>query len=266
MGCRKMYYKEENQWPVGRDKVIEIANANGFKMRKKRSIVRTTWSQAVEVYPNLIEGMQLNGPNQVWQSDIFYFKAGQINYYGVTIEDVYTRILKALHMSQSLAARHTVIALQNAIKSTSNKEEIIGCIFHSDRGSQYISKELKELIRESKMNPSMCLNPQENAYVERIQGTIKNEYLNEYEITSKNIMQMSNKIKFWYNEQRPHKSLGMLTPKNFENLVKNLTEKDRPKMIINQGIKEFSTEICEINKKKKEAKKKNLSSSSLSLI
>ncbi|MBK9107002.1 MAG: transposase [Saprospiraceae bacterium] len=116
------------------------------------------------------------------------------------------------------------------------------------------------------MNPSMCLNPQENAYVERIQGTIKNEYLNEYEITSKNIMQMSNKIKFWYNEQRPHKSLGMLTPKNFENLVKNLTEKDRPKMIINQGIKEFSTEICEINKKKKEAKKKNLSSSSLSLI
>ncbi|MBK9107001.1 MAG: hypothetical protein IPM92_01125 [Saprospiraceae bacterium] len=72
MGCRKMYYKEENQWPVGRDKVIEIANANGFKMRKKRSIVRTTWSQA-EVYPNLIEGMQLNGPNQVWQSDIFLF-------------------------------------------------------------------------------------------------------------------------------------------------------------------------------------------------
>jgi putative transposase len=173
MGCRKMFYKDENQWPVGRDKVIEIANANGFKIRKKRSVVRTTWSQSVEVYPNLIEGMQVNGPNQIWQSDIFYFKVGQTNYYGVTIEDVYTRILKALHMSRSLAARQTVIALQKAIKSTLYKENIKGCIFHTDRGSQFISKEFKELIKQSKMKPSMCLNPQENAYVERVQGTIK---------------------------------------------------------------------------------------------
>lgn len=266
MGCRKMFYKEEKHWPVGRDKLIEIANSNGFKMRKKRSVVRTTWSQSVEVYPNLIEGKQLNGPNQVWQSDIFYFKAGETNYYGVTIEDVYTRILKALHMSKSLAARQTVIALQKAIKSTTNKEDIIGCIFHSDRGSQYISKEFKELIKESKLKPSMCLNPQENAYVERVQGTIKNEYLNEYDITPKNILQMSKKIKSWYNEERPHKSIGMLTPKKFENLVKNLANNERPNMIINQGIEKFSTEICEIDKKKKEAKKKNLPSSSLSLI
>jgi mannitol-1-phosphate/altronate dehydrogenase len=76
---------------------------------------------------------------------------------------------------------------------------------------------------------------------------------------------MSRKIKSWYNDERPHESIGKLTPKKFENLVNNLAINDRPKMIINQGIKKFSTEIREIDKKKKEAKKKNLPSSSLSL-
>jgi len=266
MGCRKMFYKGEIQWKVGRDKVIKIGYANGFKIRKKRSVTRTTWSQSVEVQPNLIEGIFINGPNQVWQSDIFYYKVGQLNYYGVTIEDVYTRRLKALHMSKSLEAKETVIALQKAIKSTGKKEVIKGCIFHSDRGSQYISKELKSIIKENEMKPSMCINPQENAYVERVQGTIKNEYLNEHEITPGNIIQMCRKIKSWYNKERPHKSIGMLTPEKFENLVEKLAIIDRPKMGINQGIRKFSTNICEIDKKKKEAKKKNLPSSTLSLI
>ncbi|MEI2694681.1 MAG: DDE-type integrase/transposase/recombinase [Saprospiraceae bacterium] len=266
MGCRKMYYKDEKQWLVGRDKVIEIGYANGFKIRKKRSVVRTTWSQSVEVYPNLIENKQLSGPNQAWQSDIFYYKVGATNYYGVTIEDVYTRVLKALHISKSLQAKQTVIALRKAIKSTLNKEDITGCIFHSDRGSQYISKDLKEIIKANNMIASMCINPQENAYVERLQGTVKNEYLNEFDITPRNITQMCQKIKTWYNGERPHKSIGMLTPNKFENLVENLAIIDRPKMVINQGTRKFSTDIREINKKKKEAKKKNLSSSSLSLI
>ena len=51
-------------------------------------MIKTTWSQLVEVYPNRIEGEVLDNINQVWQSDIFYLGIEQQHFYGVTIEDV----------------------------------------------------------------------------------------------------------------------------------------------------------------------------------
>jgi len=255
MGCRSMYHAIQDDLPVGRDAFEEIGFVNGFKLKTKRSKVKTTWSQRVEVFPNLIEGLTVTGINQVWQSDIFYQTVENVAYYGVTIEDVYSRKLLALHMSQSLGAAENIKALKKAFKARSG-HDLEGCILHSDRGSQYISEVHKELLKSKGMKPSMCKMPQENAYVERIQGTIKNQYLSEFVLTKANIRATALKVIKLYNDEKPHRNLVMRTPTAFENYVENLPTNQRPKEVIFNGYSDLSTNQSVINKKKKVAKKK----------
>lgn len=255
MGCRRIYYTSETPLPVGRDIFEQIGFANGFKLKQKRNVMKTTWSQRVEVYPNLIEGMVLTGINQVWQSDIFYLKVEGIDYYGVSIEDVYSRKLLALHLSKSLRAEQNTRAMKKALKAREGSD-VKGCIFHSDRGSQYISDSHKTLIKEAEMKISMCKMPQENAYVERVQGTLKYEYLFEHKLTEDNLYKMIWKILRWYNEERPHSKLNMMTPTAFEKYVGNLAEKDKPEMTIYQGFAELLTKNEVADKKKKSSKKR----------
>ena len=256
MSCRKIYYTVEVPLSIGRDRFEQICFANGFKIKLRRNKMKTTWSQRVEVYPNLIEGLLLNGLNQVWQSDIFYLKVEGIDYYGVSIEDVYSRKLLALHLSKSLRAEENVKTLKKAFK-TRRGDDLTGCIFHSDRGSQYISEVHKQLLWDEGMEISMCKMPQENAYVERVQGTLKYEYLFEHKLTVANLHKMTQKIRNWYNDERPHRHLNMMTPTIFEEHMNNLAEKDRPEMKIFKGYSELLTKNEVIDKKKKEAKKKN---------
>ncbi len=145
MGCRRMYYAAQGILPVGRDLFEKIGFANGFKLRRKPNTIKTTWGQRVEVHPNLIEGKILTDINQVWQSDIFYIKIEEKDYYGVSIEDIYSRKMLSMHISKSLQAEQVENALKKAIK-TRKKMDLTGCIFHSDRGSQYISTRVKKTL------------------------------------------------------------------------------------------------------------------------
>jgi len=192
----------------------------------------------------------LNAINQAWQSDIFYLKVEHNDYYGVSIEDVYSRKLLALQVSASLSAQQNVRALNKALRTRAGYD-LSGCIFHSDRGSQYISSEHKALLKENQMRISMCKLPQENAYVERIQGTLKHEYLFEFELTEVNLQRMIQRIIRYYNNERPHRSLQMMTPTAFENHVEKLPENQRPKMQIHEGFSELSTKTAVANKRKK---------------
>lgn len=255
MGCRTMYFRWKHLFPLGRDAFERIGFLNGYKLKIKRNMKKTTWSQRVEVFPNLIEGIEFNGINQLFQSDIFYFvTADNQEYYGVTIEDVYSRKLLALHLSQSMQATENIKALRKVFKLKKG-QNLEGCIFHSDRGTQFISNIHKKLLRDAGMQISMCIMAQQNAYVERIQGTIKNDYMYEHHITGTNIQSMTRKIQHWYNSERPHKSLGMRTPNEFEKHVENLPISDRPKLLIHNGYQHLSTNNVVIDKKEKRSKK-----------
>lgn len=255
MGCRRMYYSTNNTSTVGRDRFEQIGLKHGFRLHRKRNVTITTWSQRVEVYPNLIEGRVIDGINQVWQSDIFYTKVEGKDHYGVTIIDVYSRRLLALHQSDNLFSDQVVRALRMAIRARKG-HDLKGCIFHSDRGSQYVAKNVKALLKEYNMQGSMCSLPQENAYVERVQGTIKHEYLYEMDLIIEGLQHQSRKVVSLYNNHRPHSSLGMMTPASFERYVENLDENQRPALQIYQWDYEFSTKTAVFNKKKKVAKKK----------
>jgi transposase InsO family protein len=255
MGVRSLFYMVKEESPVGRDIFERIGLSNGFRIKRTRSIIKTTWSQRVEYYPNLIEGKILTGINQVWQSDMFYIMSQGEIFYGVTIIDVYSRKLLSLHISKSLSAKSLEIAMKKALKQRAG-HNLTGCIFHSDRGGQYISKSHKLILSQNKMVISMCVLPQENAYAERVQGTLKNDYIVFENLREDNMTYVSSKIMRLYNNEKPHLGLKRMTPKDFEDYVDKLPQSDRPKMPIYQWNRELLTKSQLINKKKKVAKKK----------
>lgn len=237
MSSRKVYAarKVPAGLTIGRDKFEQIAFANGYRVKDKRQAARTTSGQRLEVYPDLISGKVLNNINQVYQSDIFYLKVEGKDYYGVTIMDVYSKRLVALHLSGTLRAEENTTALKKVLKSKT-KAALKGCIFHSDRGTQYISKAQKELLKSLGMPLSMCRMPQQNAYAERVQGSVKYEYFFEWLLTEKNITRAAAKIMRLYNEERPHKSLKNHTPQQFEAMIGRLSNTERPEMRIFEWV------------------------------
>ena len=257
MGCRKIYYRKQKESPVGRDKFESIGFSNGYKVKTKRNPIRTTLSQDKVVYPNLIEGKMINNINQVWQSDIFYLNVEGTEYYGVTIMDVYSRELLALVIGETMKAEQLVKAMYQAIKYRKG-DNLTGCIFHSDRGSQYISNIHLAVIEANGFLVSMCKVAQENAYVERIQGTLKNEYLKEWPLKISNIQQFASKLKKLYNDERPHESLQMLTPTRYAQLIRLTAKKDRPEMEIYQWTHPLLTLKGIYQQKEKRSKKEKV--------
>ena len=258
MGCRKMY---ELVQPVilGRDRFEQLLLGHGYRVKYPRNYIRTTYSQKQYYFPNLIRGLELNRINRLWQTDITYFYASGRFYYLTFIEDVYSRKIIGFEASDNLRAEANIKALEMAIKSRGRKN-LSRLIHHSDKGSQYIDKGYLGLLKSLKIKISMCDTAWQNAYSERLNGIIKNEYLNAWEI--KNLRQLRIRLKKAvnsYNQRRPHLNLtNKMSPDNFEKYVSQLQIKSKPSFEIYDDIanqnKGLLTNWPVINKEKRSKK------------
>src|SRR5690606_30378918 len=104
MGCRTAYWKVRDRSPVGRDLFERIGLGHGFRLKRWRNKRKTTIGQTDEVCPNRVEGLKIKRMDQVWQSDICYVPFKGKHLYVVTIIDVYSRRLLALHAGRTLEA------------------------------------------------------------------------------------------------------------------------------------------------------------------
>lgn len=104
-------------------------------------------------------------------------------------------------------------------------------IHHSDRGGQYISDDYTNLLEDYKIQISMCTDVLENAHSERVNGTIKNEYLARWHIANAEHLQQRLPTAINNYNDRRHDSLGM-TPNEFETYVKELSAGQRPELEI----------------------------------
>lgn len=184
--------------------------------------------------------------DQLWQSDITYIKVGSHYYYLVFIIDVYTKRILGYCASDHLRAEANIIALKMAIKTRGGS--IVGLIHHSDKGSQYIDKQYTAILINNGVNISMGLKAQENAYAERVNGIIKNEYLECWDIkTLAELKRKTRKAVEHYNNKRKHSSILRKSPIEFEKEIINLSIQKRPKDIVyaegNPGIKEALNNI-----------------------
>jgi putative transposase len=229
-GVEKMYYVLRPDW-LGRDRFIDVMMNHGYRLLSRRSFIRTTYP-GIYQYQNLAEGMLLWKKNQLWQSDITYFRVGERFYYLVFIIDVYTKQILGYRVSDHMRAEANLIALQMAIKACGGS--INGLVHHSDRGSQYGDKEYTGLLRKNGALISMGMKAQDNAYAESLNGIIKTEYLNHWKIAS--FADLKKKVKqavIHYNEQRSHGSLpDRLSPNAFEQNLLSLDCQKRPTVIV----------------------------------
>jgi len=232
MGMANLYDHIEPEG-IGRDRFIELLKANGFQLGRKRSFKRTTISHPSKWYPNLITGSEFNGVNQVWVSDITYIRVGEVFYYLTMIMDLYSRRILGWSLSENLGAESNMVALRMALKSRKG-EDLSALIHHSDRGSQFLFTPYRKLLRSKGARISMGNKAWENAHAERINGTIKLDYIYPYQ--PRNRVDLRKKVKksiVLYNEKRKHSSLGKMTPKEFEIKMACTPEVLRPVVKIN---------------------------------
>ena len=227
IGGIKLWYMYKRDFtgnhPMGRDRFEELMDKYGLKVRKCMRKPRTTDStHGLPVYPNLIKEFIPTAPNQLWVSDITYIPiwldSGSHSFcYLSLVLDAYTEEIVGWCVGPTLDTEYPIHALHMALMRLRDipKEDIV-LIHHSDRGLQYSSKRYVELLAEYGIRVSMTENgdPKENAQAERINNTMKNELLKDMRFKSLGEVTMSicAAVDF-YNEQRPHMSIDMMTPR-----------------------------------------------------
>lgn len=225
-GVEKMYYTLKPDF-LGRDRFIELMMELGYRLKLKKNYKRTTIASKI-YYPNLIKGMKVDRPSMVWQSDITYLPIGDRHYYAVFIIDVYTKKIVGHKVSDNMRARANMDALNIALR-----ENEAPLIHHSDRGSQYTYKEYISLLKQNGSQISMALSAQDNAYAERINRTIKEEYLDYWKPKDfGQLKRMTAKAVKNYNNKRLHNNNNRMSPEKFITQFSLLRPQERKLMTI----------------------------------
>ncbi|MEM6724849.1 MAG: DDE-type integrase/transposase/recombinase [Bacteroidota bacterium] len=214
MGLRTMYNQFQPEG-IGRDAFIALGLRWGFRLRAINNPYRTTHSVKSARYTNLLVGKRFTDVNQVWVSDLFYFSLQDQHWYVVLIMDIYSRRIIGYSVADNMRAENNLAALEMALvlRGVDNYNQEL--IHHSDRGSQYIAQQYTDTLEGYGIQISMCDNVLENAHIERANGTIKNDYLNRWDIQTPTQLIKSVKMAVNNYNNRLHRSLKM-TPIEFE--------------------------------------------------
>lgn len=241
LGSKKMYSLLQPEG-VGRDAFISIYTRTGFSVLKERNYRKTTHSIPSLKYTNLTRGLEINDVNQVWTSDITYLQMVNGEFlYLVFIMDVYSRKILGYNVSEDLRAQSNLIALNMALNQRSI-DKYTNLIHHSDKGVQYTSKAYTQLLERYNIKISMCDSVYENIHIERVNGIIKNEYINNYKVKElKECRKITKKSVDLYNMVRPHWNLDLKTPDEFEDQLKNIPLSKRKSLTIYSEEKNSAT-------------------------
>jgi len=218
LGTRKMLLKIRPMLAIegiqiGRDRLFRLLRERDMLVKRTKAYRRTTipgyWHT-----PNLLPGMTISQPNQVWVCDITYLevKMGRFAYLFLLM-DLFSRFIIGWHAANSLAAEGAVDCLRMALKQLPETERKV--IHHSDHGVQYSSRPYMEILNQNGIRPSMgeVGNCYDNAFAERVIGTLKNEYLLNARFSDhRQVHFAAIEAIHNYNTDRPHMSLSMAVP------------------------------------------------------
>lgn len=174
-----------------------------------------------KIYPYLLRNVAIERPDHVWSSDITYVRLKQGWVYVVAIMDWYSRRVLAWETSTTLDSGFCLTALRRALQYGTPD------IFNTDQGSQFTSTEFTGILKEHKIQISMDGRGRalDNIFTERLWRSLKYEevYLREYASVPEARQAISNYFVF-YNQRRPHMSLGYQTPEAVYNNLKQSTK------------------------------------------
>jgi transposase InsO family protein len=163
-----------------------------------------------------------DGPNRKWAGDITYVWTGEGWLYLSVVLDLFSRKVVGWSMSERLDRSLVGNAFAAAMGRRKPGE---GVVHHSDRGSQYASREFQEQLRVAGALCSMSRkgNCWDNAVVESFFGTLKQELVHRCWFATREEARRAvfEYIEVWYNRQRRHAHLGYLSPEEFETRARN---------------------------------------------
>lgn len=204
--------------------VARLMRINGIRAITKRKYKVTTdsWHNH-PVAENIVgQNFYCSEVNKIWLSDITYIWTKEGWLYLACILDLSSRKIVGFSVQRTLSSSLVISSLMKAVKERGVN---FGLIFHSDRGSQYASNEVKRFLDEHNMIQSMSRkgNCYDNAVMESFFHTIKSELIRrkQYQTRQEAELDIFDYIEIFYNRQRSHSSLDYLSPFEFENALKH---------------------------------------------
>ena len=163
------------------------------------------------IYPYLLKGLYIIGPDQVWSIDITYIPIKTSWLYLVAIIDWYSRYVIDWAIDDNLEIDFVLETATRAL--TRSKPGIM----NSDQGSHFTSPKFTRLFLEAGSRISMDHKGRafDNIFIERLWRTVKyeNVYPKEY-CTPSDARKGLREYLAYYNKMRMHQSLGYLTPED----------------------------------------------------
>lgn len=210
----------DEDWIPGRDAFRGIMRDFGFVLKRPKPKHTTNSNHRYRKYKNLIKGFIPLQANRLWVSDITYIDLIEGRCYLHLITDAYSRKIIGWNLSESLEAENTLVALQQAM-AQAKAEDFAKLIHHSDRGVQYCCNLYTEMLKKNSIQISMTedYKPTDNAIAERVNGILKTEVIyreRRFKTYEEARERIAGFIRF-YNEERPHSSIGMKVPSQVHN-------------------------------------------------
>ena len=218
--------KEYTDHPFyGSRQMRNVLRRQGYKINRKRvqRLMRRMGLQSVapkpgtskphpgnKVYPYLLRNLVIDHPDQVRCTDITYIRMSGGFVYLTAVMDWYSRFVLSWEVSITMDTEFCVSALERSLRLYGSPE-----IFNTDQGSQYTSQDFTGILHDHGVKISMDGKGRamDNIMIERLWRTVKYEeiYLKEYETVSELKAALQTYFHF-YNNERPHKSLGGKSP------------------------------------------------------
>ena len=199
---------------VGYRRVARLMKSANLSVSVKRICQTTNSLQGVRPWVNRLQTLEVSRCDQVWVGDITYVRLKGHFVYVSLLMDVFTRMIRAWHLSRHLTQSLTLKPLEAALHRS------VPEIHHSDQGVQYLSNAYLSTLRHHDIEISVARrgHPWENGYAEGLIRTLKEEevHLNAYEDIHEARERIGHFITHVYNQKRPHSALGYLTPVEFQ--------------------------------------------------
>ncbi len=204
---------------VNHKRVARLKQENAiYPKQHKAFVVTTDPGHGQAVADNVLDRQfTVDKPNAVWVSDITYIatKVGWV--YLAVIIDLYSRQVIGWQLAEHMKAELVCQAVEMAQYNRGCLPEL----FHSDRGSQYVSEALEDVLSGTTISMSRKGNCWDNAVAESFFGTLKTEHVNHerYKNSEEARMSLFQFIEGFYNRKRRHSFLGNISPSQFEELT-----------------------------------------------
>lgn len=207
----------EEGWRVNRKRIERLWRLEGHRVPPRRSM--KSGKKALGTAEQAIWSLPATSPNHVWSYDFMGTRTRDGQPVRIlNVVDEYTRVALGCRVARSIGSRDVIAELEKLFDRHGRP-----AVLRSDNGREFVAETLTGWLAEQGVSCAFIEkgSPQQNAFVERFNGTMRDELLNGEEFD--NLLEARVVIGNWlveYNTLRPHRGLGMLTPAAYAASIK----------------------------------------------